>query len=356
MPTYKNIRIKGPISVVPITETENAPFSSVWILLLGQTGVGKSSFVQSLSQEGDLGIAKNTLESVTHEVIAYRLLNVTYNGAPISLIDTPGLSDIKISEMRIVKMIQKWMHTKNLSGINRMLYFDRITDIRMAGSKSRCTDIFKSLAGENAASAATLVTTMWDHVANEGMEKRVNDRYNQLQDDAYWKQFLDKGAGIVKFLNNPESALEILEDSLSRGGRVWFDFENMIQRNQNMRDTLLGKNLQRNVRERLELLQQRFRTIEDDLNHPSAESAELRTILVAHRKETVDSLEDANKDLEEFEQGDGENSDDPEISDAYTNDTDDDDTVDSRMSGVGNGRRRMRRFFRKLKRLCCCCS
>ncbi|PPQ78765.1 hypothetical protein CVT24_002314 [Panaeolus cyanescens] len=312
---FNNIKVNGPISVEPVGK--NIPLSSVWILILGLTGVGKSSFVQCLSPSKPLSIAKNQLESVTHTVVAYRLINVTHNGVPISLIDTPGLSDVKISEARIVKMIQQWMNDK------------------MAGSRTRGTEIFKALTGEIAAPATTLVTTMWDQIANEGMASRVHKQFEQLQEEQYWKDFINRGAGIVKFYNTTSSALHVLDGALSRGARVWFDFERIIERNQHLRDTLLGRNLHRNIRVRIAMLQQKFRVIEDDLkniakgsssrkggkgmrmegsenandNDSEADADEvLRGLLLKDKEATEGDLREVREDLNEF--GDVEYEDD----------------------------------------------
>lgn len=119
------------------------------------------------------------------------------------MIDTPGFADRKISEMKILKMVQAWladryvvrflneagqneMFCREKSGFDRVLYFDRITDTRMSGSKGRNLDLFKALTSENTAENITVVTTMWDLLWNEGQKIKAEKRYQQLQDQ-HWK-------------------------------------------------------------------------------------------------------------------------------------------------------------------------
>lgn len=113
-------------------------------------------------------------------------------------------------------------------------------------------------------------------------------------------------------MNTTESALEVLDHCLSRGARTWFDFEKMIQRNQNVKDTLLGKNLHRNIRTRIAMLQQKFRVIEDDLKQTTTKADEmLRSFLLKDKAATEANLQEFHRDLTDF--GEVDYSDDEEI-------------------------------------------
>lgn len=69
-----------------------------------------------------------------------------------------------------------------------ILYFDRITDTRLPGSKRRLVSLFKQLIGDpkRTAKAVTLVTTMWDEVSTESQRERAQMRFMQLQSE-HWK-------------------------------------------------------------------------------------------------------------------------------------------------------------------------
>lgn len=104
---------------------------------MGDTGTGKSTvssinilkmalsdnptphkLIEALSggARSSLDISKDQLAGVTQEVNAYQLKNAGYVAGPddhepwpVYLIDTPGFSDTKLSEMSIVQKIKKWM-------------------------------------------------------------------------------------------------------------------------------------------------------------------------------------------------------------------------------------------------------
>ncbi|KAF9053472.1 hypothetical protein BJ165DRAFT_1317340, partial [Panaeolus papilionaceus] len=80
-----------------------------------------------------------------------------YTKKPIILVDTPGLSNPRKSEMQILGQIQKWMKRS----VDRLFYMDRISDNRMTRSKTKSLELFKALCGTEAASRVVVVTTMW---------------------------------------------------------------------------------------------------------------------------------------------------------------------------------------------------
>ncbi|PPR05676.1 hypothetical protein CVT24_002915 [Panaeolus cyanescens] len=74
------------------------------IRLLGATGTGKSSFIEALAGSGqNLGISGGTLESVTQDIEAFKVVNMIYGAWPVFLVDSPGFLDNRMSEFAIVK-------------------------------------------------------------------------------------------------------------------------------------------------------------------------------------------------------------------------------------------------------------
>ncbi|PPR04937.1 hypothetical protein CVT24_007317 [Panaeolus cyanescens] len=190
---------------------DEIPSESVKILLLGAIGSGKSSFIEALAGKGhQLGISGGTLESVTQNVEAFKVVNMHVEWdatiqSSLYIVDTPGFSDTKISELEIVNKLEEWR--KQNGYISYVFYFCRITDTRLPGSGRRLMKIIRSL--DVLPRCMTVVTTMWDTICREEALKRAETRFGYLQ-DAIWKDRIDLGTGIVKFNNTQSSAVEVL--------------------------------------------------------------------------------------------------------------------------------------------------
>ncbi|PPQ75516.1 hypothetical protein CVT24_013190 [Panaeolus cyanescens] len=243
-----------------------------------------ASFIESLAGKKPLGISKNQLDGVTKEIAAYRVQSVSvYKAkAPIYLVDTPGFADRKISEMKIIKMIEKWMK-------------DQITDTRVAGSKKRVLEMFKVLTGKRSERAVLIVTTMWDELWTAAQIARGEARFKQLRDE-HWKDFITEGSQIAKFENNLHSALRIIDQSIARSSYDRFGFENMIIKRQNIRETQFGRHIYNNLRDRVTGLRRQQEALDEDLNHEKQQA----------NQEVADLLEvqlvEVKTDLKVFEQ------------------------------------------------------
>ncbi|KAF9032610.1 hypothetical protein BJ165DRAFT_771728 [Panaeolus papilionaceus] len=136
-----------------------------------------------------LSISKDQLAGYTQTITAYRLVNVMYTHwhypRPVYLIDTPGFSDSKISEMEILNMIRKWSQDNSyLNYSRRLLYFMPITETRLPGSRRRTFEMFKNMfEGHKSLASLTVITTMWDTVHNERTQNRAQSKFAQLREE-----------------------------------------------------------------------------------------------------------------------------------------------------------------------------
>ncbi|KAF9037165.1 hypothetical protein BJ165DRAFT_1532552 [Panaeolus papilionaceus] len=202
------------------------------ILILGPTGAGKSTFIETLDSNKSLKISSNQLEGFTQSISLYRLINVKRGLYPVYLIDVPGFADTKISEMKIVLILKDWMKAVELNYIFRVLYLTSVNNPRLPGSHRQVLRTFQALTGVNTGKSITVVTTMWNCVWNETGRKRAESNFNQLQADI-WKEYVDQGTEILKFHNTQESALSILDKAFNRFSQPNFALVG-LQRIQNL--------------------------------------------------------------------------------------------------------------------------
>ncbi|KAF9051590.1 hypothetical protein BJ165DRAFT_899794 [Panaeolus papilionaceus] len=305
-PTYDWINVpanKGSISVQPV---KNIPpnSESYNILVMGMTSVGKSKFIESFSSKPLKNpISGSSLESTTRDLTVYKLVNVELHGGyPIFLIDTPGFADPNLSEMTVVKQIQGWMRTNKIEVIHHILFLDRISDTRVAGIKGKVFDMFKELTGSGSAENITILTTMWDLMQYTEKQKiQAEARFQQLKNE-HWKEFIDKGARILKFEHTQSSALEAVDQCLLHGIRKHFDFVQAISNDQDIRDTNVAENMRQMLGERVASVYLEYReTIKglEECNRDPTPNENLRGLLLEKKPQLEGNLIQFVQELEE---------------------------------------------------------
>jgi len=154
-----------------------------------------------------LSISKDQLAGYTQTVTAYQLVNVMHTildgrMRPVYLIDTPGFSDSKISEIEVVNMVRKWAEGNRYAISShldwatelicsnssyycmRILYFTPITETRLPGSRHRTFNMLKKLLDDYSGFCSLIViTTMWDTVHSERTRNRAESNFAQLKDE-----------------------------------------------------------------------------------------------------------------------------------------------------------------------------
>ncbi|PPQ75354.1 hypothetical protein CVT24_013161 [Panaeolus cyanescens] len=212
--------VNGFTSVEPWASQGTAnPSLMAFILLIGPTGSGKSSFIEALAGYKSLGIAGDQLESVTKEVQAYKLLNFKWKGKDVCLIDTPGFLDNRISELAVIDKISRWIE-KNAQcvGINRIFYFDRITDTRMTAGRKRSLSVLQAILKtgsdylEPECRHVIHVTTMWNQISGSGHLTRAVRRFEELRiSPELWNSAGLHYVSLARFNGSAFSAKAILD-------------------------------------------------------------------------------------------------------------------------------------------------
>ncbi|KAF9037050.1 hypothetical protein BJ165DRAFT_1597466 [Panaeolus papilionaceus] len=175
---YKYIQVKGPLSITPVTPKEVKAEIVVIYILMGPTGSGKSSFIESLAPDQHLNIARDSLESVTQEVNCYQVVNLTYHNN----------HDMMMSEGRIMTMISECLDALRLyvKYLNvSILYFQPITDIRIGGSKRHSFKMLQAYVKLYNAQYLSVITTMWNYLSTPRQLEDANHRFERLQHEIY---------------------------------------------------------------------------------------------------------------------------------------------------------------------------
>lgn len=178
---------------------------TVFILVIGLTGSGKSTFI-NIASDSTL-LTSESLDSCTRRV--QEAPKFDFEGRRICLIDTPGFDDTDRSEVEILKSIKDFLEVQYNSGtlLHGMIYLQRITDVRMGGVSIRTLSMFRDLCGSNCLRNTVIVTNMWSKpptLVEENRERQLLDNVK------FFKLFIDGHATMVRHDNTVESAHQII--------------------------------------------------------------------------------------------------------------------------------------------------
>lgn len=178
----------------------------VFVAVLGQTGVGKSTFISKVAEK-EVSIGHN-LQACTQEVGVFLCKARAYN---IYLVDTPGFDDTDRSDTEVLREIASWLTASysNSIKLHGIIYLHRITDPRMQGSGMRNLHMFKRLCGDQNLSNVVMATCQWERVLEaDGIEreKQLKETHN------FWGYMIERGSQIHRHYNTRESALRLIDN------------------------------------------------------------------------------------------------------------------------------------------------
>ncbi|KAF9032556.1 hypothetical protein BJ165DRAFT_1534973 [Panaeolus papilionaceus] len=285
IPKLEYLSITGDISVELVTARIPRDTDPIIYLIMGPTGAGKSAFIEAFAGKSQkLSISKDQLAGYTQTVTAYQLVNVMYTGRStlrlVYLVDTPGFSDSKISEIEVVNMVKKWSEDNSIHYYTSILYFTPITEIRLPGSRRRTFKMLKKLLEDSTGHCSLIVTTtMWDTVHNEQTRNRAESNFAQLRDETLKEFVRSPSTDVIKFMNTRNSALHAI-DHLPAFSNVFLPYE-----------TSTSPHLYQDLHDRIQGALQEKQIIELDLAQTNARTnTDLRAILEGNQRENYVTL------------------------------------------------------------------
>ncbi|KAF8983218.1 P-loop containing nucleoside triphosphate hydrolase protein [Cyathus striatus] len=222
--------------------------SDTIIVIMGPSGVGKSTFINTLLNI-NVATVGHDLISCTSDLKHIIRPDPFNRQRRLVIVDTPGFDDTYLDDAEILRKISAWLGTSytcnmKLAGV---IYLHEITQSRMLGTTLKNFKMFRKLCGEDALSSVILGTTKWSKVDNA----TGNDRVQQLKDN-YWKGMIQNGSKVFKFDDTTKSAWEMV-DHLLRKSRLNGDIlqlqQELVDLDKILPDTDAGKELRYSLEE-----------------------------------------------------------------------------------------------------------
>ncbi|QRV78131.1 50S ribosome-binding GTPase [Ceratobasidium sp. AG-Ba] len=214
------------------------------IAVFGATGTGKTTFVNDASG-ANFAIGHKS-HACTQEVAQSPVFQV--DGRNVVLFDTPGFDDTELSDTEILKRIASFLADsyQNGSKLTGVLYFHRITDIRMGGISRRTFSVFRNLCGNDSLANVLIVTNMWSDPPTQAQI----DREAEIRDHKdFFQPALEKGARMVRRSHETkESAHEILKMIIGQEATTMSIQRELVDEQKELSDTKASQEVERELR------------------------------------------------------------------------------------------------------------
>jgi uncharacterized protein Yka (UPF0111/DUF47 family) len=247
----------------------------IFIAVMGRSGAGKSSFI-NLASNSSLKIGEG-LESCTESVEMSEPFQLEPNGRHIRLIDTPGFDDSFKSDADILNTIATFLvdeykeKKRKLSGI---IYFHRISDVRMGASSRRNFVMFQKLCGPAFLANVVLATTRWSEVNPAVGEARENELKTKA---AFFKSIIDMGSPVMRYENSFESARNILGHLVGKTPLPLLIQREIAEELKTVSETAAGLELHREILEQAKRHEEEMCVLLEEIDELEKEHDEIGT-------------------------------------------------------------------------------
>ncbi|KAG6811107.1 hypothetical protein H0H92_008954 [Tricholoma furcatifolium] len=189
---------------------EDARSTDIVIPIMGPTGAGKSTLVNTVAGRPVVAVGHN-LRSETAQLHPVILPHPTNPARRIVLVDTPGFDDTYVADSEILRRIATWLaqsYSANMT-LAGVIYLHEISQTRMLGTARKNLDMFNKLCGDAATKNVILATTKWSEVPEE-----LADRREVQLRDRHWDSMIKLGARLRRFTDTQESGWNIIHSIL----------------------------------------------------------------------------------------------------------------------------------------------
>ncbi|KAG6864615.1 hypothetical protein C0991_008263 [Blastosporella zonata] len=177
------------------------------ILVLGQVGAGKSSFINSAIGRDVASVNGGYIEGSHTKAITSFVIDGDVNSSSsgrIVLVDTPGFNDAPSGDIENIQRISRFLASRPRSALAGILYIYEITQDRIPSDDGFMSP--SKFARLPASRNVLLTTVKWSELRSHSHGEERQERIR-----AQWAHIYDDGARIVTFNDSRDSAREIVD-------------------------------------------------------------------------------------------------------------------------------------------------
>ncbi|KAH7908655.1 P-loop containing nucleoside triphosphate hydrolase protein [Hygrophoropsis aurantiaca] len=198
---------KGKEQKATDTVLKDGRKDDIIIPIMGPTGVGKSSFINTAIGR-DVTTVGHDLKSCTAEIVHAITPYPSDPTRRVVFVDTPGFDDTYVDDSEILRRIAVWLARSysdemKLAGV---IYLHEISQTRMLGTSRKNLLMFRKLCGNDALKNIILATTKWGDVEEDAGVSREEQLKN-----TFWKDMIGHGSRMHQFRDSQESAWQIVD-------------------------------------------------------------------------------------------------------------------------------------------------
>ena len=147
----------------------------------------------------------------------------------------------------------------------------RISDVRFTGTAAKSFKTLLAMCGDRALRNLVIVTSMWGKVTPEVGEARKRELAN-----SFFKHALDNGAQLLAHDDTAESAHSIIRAILDKQQVTLQIQKEIVQQGKMIEETAAGKELRRELDERVQKHQEQLQELQEVLDRTEADDGETR--------------------------------------------------------------------------------
>ncbi|KAJ8120908.1 hypothetical protein ONZ43_g2509 [Nemania bipapillata] len=272
MATVNNPNLQVPSSAWERLEKGSYDENDLWIVVMGVTGSGKTTFISRLL--GRELVVGHDLESCTSDVDFFDL---KYKGKTLHLIDTPGFDDTYRTDIDILTTIVNWLnkaYKENLC-LSGIVYLHPINYNRMGNSHMKNMTMFKKLCGPTRLPSVVFATTMWTNADREIQLKR----HDELSlSESYWGNIVTK-ENVFQHYDSAGSAFKIIDHILTQRAKIVLEIQRqMVDEGLRLVQTSVGQELNKELLKQRDEFERRLkeaeRRMQEEIAKGNREAAE----------------------------------------------------------------------------------